>query len=53
MSVDIAYITIEEALHIHQMTISHSGGGSYTLLNEGMVDSILATFKTMITIQNF
>ena len=41
MSVDIAYITIEEALHIHQMTISHSGGGSYTLLNEGMVDSIL------------
>ena len=38
---EILYISTEEAIRIHQRTVSHSGGGSYELLDRGRIDSIL------------
>ena len=38
---DIAYITTEEAILIHEKTVLRSGGGSYEILDRGRIDSIL------------
>ena len=38
---EVLYISTEEAIHIHQRTVSRSGGGSYELLDQGRIDSIL------------
>jgi len=38
---EVLYISTEEAIHIHQRTVSRSGGGSYELLDRGRIDSIL------------
>lgn len=39
--VDIRYISLEEALEIHRMTIEKSGGGDYGELDRGRLDSVL------------
>ena len=38
---DIRYISLEEALEIHRMTIEKSGGGDYGELDRGRLDSVL------------
>jgi death on curing protein len=37
----IAYITIENAIEIHRKTVEVSGGGTYEILNEGQLESVL------------
>lgn len=39
---DIKYISIEEALETHKMTIEKSGGGEYGELDIGKLESVLA-----------
>lgn len=38
---DLCYITLEEAIKIHQKTIQHSGGGVLGHLDLGRLDSVL------------
>lgn len=37
----IIYISPEKAKMIHEQTVLHSGGGSYCILDEGRIESIL------------
>lgn len=39
------YISLDDAIAIHQKTIEHSGGGSHILLNPGQLESILEHIK--------
>ena len=41
MSMSVSYISKEDALRTHQQTVFHSGGGSYEILDEGRIDSVL------------
>ena len=40
-----AYISIEEAIKIHRMTIKHSGGGEEQCINQGQLHSVLENIK--------
>lgn len=41
----ILYIPYEQALDIHRMTVEKSGGGSYSAINTGYLDSALEHIK--------
>ena len=41
----VHYISLEEALEIHKLTITHSGGGRYEYLDTGRLDSVLTNIQ--------
>ena len=43
--VTINYISLESAKKIHQLTITHSGGGVYDHLDLGRLDSVLTNIQ--------
>lgn len=43
--VTINYISLESAKKIHQLTITHSGGGVYDYLDLGRLDSVLTNIQ--------
>ena len=43
--VSYSYITIEEALHIHSMTIENSGGGMSQCIDSNRLDSVLINIQ--------
>ena len=42
---DICYFTLEEAINIHKLTISHSGGGMLGHYDLGRLDSVLQNIQ--------
>jgi len=42
---DICYFTLEEAINIHRLTISHSGGGMLGHYDLGRLDSVLQNIQ--------
>lgn len=41
MAEELRYITLDEAVEIHEKTIRHSGGGTHAHLNLGQLESLL------------
>lgn len=42
---DYYYITLEEAVSIHERTIAHSGGGTLEIIDLGKLESVLSHIK--------
>ena len=42
---EVAYISKEDAIRVHRKTVMKSGGGSYAILDDGRIDSILHHIK--------
>ena len=51
--VDIKYISLEEALETHRLTIEKSGGGDYGELDIGRLDSVLTHIQNDEYYPNF
>ncbi|OJF77267.1 MAG: death-on-curing protein [Treponema sp. CETP13] len=47
------YLTIEEALEIHRLTIKNSGGGNYGIIDSGRLESVLQHIQNDIYYPTF
>lgn len=50
---DFRYITFEEALEIHKLTILHSGGGKYGYIDVKPLDSVLTHIQNDVYYPTF
>lgn len=50
---DFRYITFEEALEIHRLTVLHSGGGKYGYIDVGPLDSVLCHIQNDVYYPTF
>ena len=42
---DLCYITLDEAIEIHKLTVQHSGGGALGHFDLGRLDSVLQNIQ--------
>ena len=42
---NLCYITLDEAIQIHQMTVTHSGGGTLGHFDLGRLESVLENIQ--------
>lgn len=50
---DLCYITLDEAIRIHQLTVIHSGGGALGHLDLGKLESVLENIQNDDYYPNF